>query len=376
MAEILNITSQTQFNFSISASLQFSANVNVQKAIPVPDGTRDSGNKTEQTNSSNSGINLDEAFISIHAKALNFINTVFSNAKVSSQAAQTAMKRFSDDPKLDIELQKLYILLEPFYEDPELKDSFDKLFYSLAENMGRLSNDQVSGVAQNLNGILSKAASAQQSAAQSANQSVNQSMSQSMVQVETSISAQVSVQITNQDGKPQEHQFQQIDPLIIDVDKNGFDLTTAEDGVSFDIDGDGKEEKTAVTSGEDGMLALDKDENGVIDNGKELFGDQNGAKDGFEELSKYDDNKDNVIDENDKAFSKLQILRYKMNQEKQMVQQLVSLKSAGIVSIDISKISAVNESVNGNLITHKTGAYNGSGGVTNIGEAYFQNYKI
>ena len=372
MAEILNITSQVQFNFSLSTSHQFSANINVERGIPVPDGPQAKGNETIRSNSGNAATGLDDARISIHAKALNFINTVFSNAGVPAQIAQNAMKRFSDNPKLDMELQKLYTLLEPFYKDPQLKESFDKLFYSLAENMNRLSNEQVSGVAQNLNGVLNKAANAQQAV----NQQTSQSMNQSMVQVEASINTQVSVQVSVQGEKPAEHEFQQIDPLIIDVDGNGFDLTTADEGVNFDIDGDGTKEKTAITKGEDGMLALDKDGNGTIDSGKELFGDQNGAENGFEELSKYDGNKDNVIDKNDEAFTKLQILRYKMNRDKQMVQQLVSLKSAGIVSIDLSKVSAVNESVNGNLITHKTGAYNDQGGVTNIGEAYFQNYKI
>ncbi len=376
MAEILNITSQVQLNFSMSASFQFSSSMNIQKGIPVPDGPRAKGDETARSNSGNAVTVLDDARISLHAKALNFINTVFSNAGVSPKVAQIAMKRFSDDPKLDMELQKLYTLLEPFYDDPALKESFDKLFSTLAENLGRLSNNQISGVAQNLSGILSKPGRIQPATDQQANQSMSQSTNQSVVQVEASINTQVSVRINAQTGKTETHEFQAIDPLIIDVDGNGFDLTSADEGVIFDIDGDGKEEKTAVTKGEDGMLALDKNGNGLIDNGKELFGDQNGSKNGFEELSKYDDNKDNVIDKNDEAFSKLQILKYKMNRDKQVIQQLVSLKSAGIVSIDLSKISAANENINGNIITHKTGAYNDHGGVTNIGEAYFQNYKI
>lgn len=376
MAEILNITAQTQFYFSLTSSTQVSVSLNTQKGIPVPDGPRAEKMVTERSRSGNAATFSDDARISIHAKALNFINTVFSNAGVSPQVAQKAMKRFSDDPKLEMELQKLYTLLEPFYKDPALKESFDKLFYSLAQNMDRLSNTQVNNVAQNLGDILGRAASDQQSVTQSTAQPIDQLVTQSKVQTELSINTQVSVDITVKNGKAVVQEFQPIDPLIIDVDGNGFDLTAADEGVSFDINGDGSKEKTAITKGEDGMLALDKDGNGIIDSGKELFGDQNGAKNGFEELSKYDDNKDNVIDSDDEAFSRLQILKYKMNRDKQMVQELISLKSAGIVSIDLSKISEFNRIINGNLVTHQTSAKNEKGSVTNIGEAYFQNYKI
>ena len=56
---------------------------------------------------------------------------------------------------------------------------------------------------------------------------------------------------------------------------------------------------------DDAFLCLDKNGNGLIDNGSELFGDQYGAQTGFDELAKYDSNKDGIVNESDEVYSKL-----------------------------------------------------------------------
>ena len=64
------------------------------------------------------------------------------------------------------------------------------------------------------------------------------------------------------------------DPLIIDLDRDGVFTKSKENGVYFDFDGDGFKEKTAWVDDGDGLLVLDRNGNGVIDNGSELFGDK------------------------------------------------------------------------------------------------------
>jgi hypothetical protein len=84
-------------------------------------------------------------------------------------------------------------------------------------------------------------------------------------------------------------------PLLIDVGGNGFKLTSVEEGVPFDIDGDGVREQVSWTArgAENAFLACDRNGNGVIDDGTELFGtatpvfDGGTAANGFEALSYY-----------------------------------------------------------------------------------------
>jgi hypothetical protein len=93
------------------------------------------------------------------------------------------------------------------------------------------------------------------------------------------------------------------DPLVLDLDGNGIPTTTVDDGVSFDISGDGIRERVAwtVAGADDALLYFDHNHNGVIDGVRELFGDANILPDGtksrhgFEALAAYDRNGDGLI---------------------------------------------------------------------------------
>lgn len=113
------------------------------------------------------------------------------------------------------------------------------------------------------------------------------------------------------------------DPLAFDMDNNGFKTTGVENGVEFDINGDGVIDKASFITGNDRFLALDKNYNGKIDDGTELFGDQNGAENGFEELKKYDSNNDGVIDSNDPVFERLRLFGFDQ-ESSSMVSEKVS----------------------------------------------------
>ena len=100
------------------------------------------------------------------------------------------------------------------------------------------------------------------------------------------------------------------DPLILDINGDGYDISSKKEGAYFDLNGDGFAEKINWTT-TDAILAIDKNGNGNIDNGNEVFGDffilENGkrAKNGFEALAQYDENGDGIIDVNDVVFSEL-----------------------------------------------------------------------
>ena len=89
-----------------------------------------------------------------------------------------------------------------------------------------------------------------------------------------------------------------IDPLTLDLDGDGIETlgVNADNRVLFDHDGDGAKHGTGWVSSDDAMLVLDRNNNGTIDNGRELFGDNtqlaNGrfAADGFAALAELDIN--------------------------------------------------------------------------------------
>jgi len=94
-----------------------------------------------------------------------------------------------------------------------------------------------------------------------------------------------------------------VDPLVINLKGTGASLGSK--SYTFDLDADGKTEQIAFTGSGSGFLALDKNKNGLVDNGRELFGPSLGN--GLAELSLYDDDQNGWIDENDEVYMDLSI---------------------------------------------------------------------
>ncbi len=122
-----------------------------------------------------------------------------------------------------------------------------------------------------------------------------------------------------------------IDPLVIN-------LTSAPANISdqtffFDIDADGEKDEISTLGKGSGFLALDKNGDGVINDGRELFGALTGN--GFSELAQYDDDGNGWIDEADDIFSKLKV----WTKDDDGNDILLSLKDADLGAIYLGKAS-------------------------------------
>lgn len=167
----------------------------------------------------------------------------------------------------------------------------------------------------------------------------------------------------------------QADPLVLDLDGNGIQLTTARDGMPFDILGDGVMRMTATVMDGSAFLALDRDGDGLISSGCELFGDQNGAANGFAELAKYDDNRDGVIDAADWVYKFLLLYVEKNNDGIGSGDELRTLASAGIDVIDLSYVT-VNRIASGGNVEAERGTYAGPNGRKGTIADYLLNYVV
>lgn len=115
-----------------------------------------------------------------------------------------------------------------------------------------------------------------------------------------------------------------VDPLVINYAGNSAELTDV--SFEFDLNVDGQKDKVNQLARGSGFLVFDKNGNGKVDDGSELFGPTTG--DGFEELAAYDEDNNNWIDENDSIYNRLSLFRREND-----VDYLVDLKSANVGAI-------------------------------------------
>jgi hypothetical protein len=120
------------------------------------------------------------------------------------------------------------------------------------------------------------------------------------------------------------------DPLVLRL--GGGSMLSGETR-RFDLDGDGKSEQVASFGAGYGLLALDQNGNGKVDDGRELFGTQSG--DGFADLMQYDQDHNGWIDENDPVFGRLSLWTQGGEGDKSG-DRLTSLKQAGIGALSLT----------------------------------------
>ncbi|KQU98707.1 hypothetical protein ASD12_20145 [Mesorhizobium sp. Root102] len=143
------------------------------------------------------------------------------------------------------------------------------------------------------------------------------------------------------------------DPIILDLNHDGFAFSDLSHGVQFDINGDGVKDQVAWNTSHDGMLAVDLNHDGKIDDGTELFtpnfGGGNFAS-GAAALASLDSNHDGVIDHDDAAFSSLLIWKDANANGASDAGELSHLADNGIVSISTAATPTVGE-IDGQTVT-------------------------
>lgn len=158
-------------------------------------------------------------------------------------------------------------------------------------------------------------------------------------------------------------------PLVIDVNGNGFALTDAAGGVYFDLNNDGDLEELAWTNGgsDDAFLALDRNGNGKIDSGIELFGNftpqspppAGTERNGFNALADYDKvadggNNNGMIEGGDAAFARLQLWQDSNHNGISEPGELHSLTDLGLKAIDLDYKKSKRTDQYGNMFRYRS----------------------
>ncbi|GMV98983.1 MAG: hypothetical protein AMXMBFR84_01230 [Candidatus Hydrogenedentota bacterium] len=266
--------------------------------------------------------------VSISGAALNGFATG-AEQSVNADEAFDSFLAFADDAlsKADEVLNKLLELLDGFFKgEGDFETRFNNLLKGLQEG-GLLDNPLFASPAANGGGTTVQAAGFQ-------------------IQLEFEFT---SVEVTQ--GKVQES-----DPIVFDLDGDGIELTNYRNGANFDLLGSGAAVRTGFVNGGDAFLALDRNGNGTIDDGTELFGDQRGAAHGFEELRKLDSNNDGRIDRNDEKYGDLRLWRDDGDGSTEEG-ELISLKDAGVSTIDLGYTNINEKTSGGNRLTQTAKFY-------------------
>jgi Ca2+-binding RTX toxin-like protein len=168
-----------------------------------------------------------------------------------------------------------------------------------------------------------------------------------------------------------------VDPLVLDLDGDGIETVGANGKVVFDHEGNAVREGTGWISADDGILVLDRNGNGTIDDGSELFGDHTPGAElapgqssihsaGLRALSTLDLNGDGKVDASDEAFASLQVWRDLNQDGVSQAGELFTLSELGIRSITVEATDRRNVALgNGNTVD-SYGSFEREDGTTGV----------
>ncbi|HSI22053.1 MAG TPA: putative Ig domain-containing protein [Methylophilaceae bacterium] len=152
--------------------------------------------------------------------------------------------------------------------------------------------------------------------------------------------------------------FPSRDPLTLDLDGDGLETVgiSSTNPILFDHDSDGLKNATGWIKPDDGFLALDRNGNGSIDDGSELFGDSTPlytggkAADGFAALAQEDTNGDGLVNAKDANFADLRIWQDTNSDGLTDAGELHTLEELGIAGLHVTKTENTTRLANGNQI--------------------------
>ena len=159
-------------------------------------------------------------------------------------------------------------------------------------------------------------------------------------------------------------------PIVLDLNGDGIQTLSVDDGVEFDLLNDGAKVQTGWISGEDALLAIDNNGNGQIDDRSELFGGDIGE--GFSKLATFDSNDDGFVDAGDADFGELKVWQDANENAVTDAEELVALESTGIASLNTAYTDVFSTDAQGNIHGEHSSAILADGSTIDMVDVYFQ----
>jgi hypothetical protein len=161
-------------------------------------------------------------------------------------------------------------------------------------------------------------------------------------------------------------------PLVIDFGAEGFNITNQNNSnATFDWNNDGVRTQTSWFSAEDGILAIDRNGDGVIENASEVFGNYNDAN-GFLALARLDSNGDGKIDNTDTSWSQIKLWFDGNTDGLGEAGELRTLDEMGVKAIHLNAVE-VNVQQDGGYIPLISGVEMTDGTTRIIADVFFTN---